>query len=107
MTHTKKTLVAIIKTGIRAMEGDAGSAIAFKIASEIVLREENARPLPLKTYYSGCHLTDQPETPGKWEGITFTAEDGSTWTRPEGEPSEGTGVYYLRPLAPPFVFARF
>ena len=46
-------------------------------------------------YYSGCNLTTQAATPGKWDGTTFTAEDGSKWTLLDGEPKEGTGVYHL------------
>jgi len=53
------------------------------------------------SYYSGCIVTDSDPTPGEWNELVFTAEDGTKWTwdgEEEDPRKEGTGTHYLIPV---------
>ena len=54
----------------------------------------------IKAYYSGNYAYDCNPTPGNWDGVIFTATDGSKWTFDplEGDPRiDGTDTHYLIP----------
>jgi len=51
-------------------------------------------------YYSGNIALDCDPTPGTWDGDTFTAADGTKWTRDPSDDGphpaiDGTDTHYL------------
>lgn len=58
-------------------------------------------------YDSGCEMIDAAPTPGKWNGIVFTAKNGTKWTFDPAGPDprqDDTGVHTLIPVQVPVIF---